>query len=61
MTSPGDDAEPRTVTGWKAALVAITLIVVVFSVLNLLVGGDADTDRPRPSPSVVTVTPEPGS
>jgi hypothetical protein len=53
-----DGTQPRTVSGWKATLVAIGLIVVVFSILNLLARPDgADRDGPQPSPSVVTTTP----
>ena len=58
MTSGPTDSAPRAVTGWKAALVVITLLVIVFSILNLVVGpDDAGRDEPRPSPSVVSVSP----
>jgi hypothetical protein len=54
------DDEPRTVSGWKATIAAITLIVVVFSLLNVLARGDDGGSKgtPRPSPSVVSVSPD---
>ena len=58
MTIEDDGSGPRPVSGWKATVVAITLIVVVFSVINLLARpDDPQPQRPRPTPSVVTATP----
>jgi antibiotic biosynthesis monooxygenase (ABM) superfamily enzyme len=50
--------EPRTHTGWKAALLAIALTFVVFALLNLL--GRATRPTPKrvpPPPIVVSVAP----
>jgi hypothetical protein len=58
VTSGPEESAPRAVTGWKAALVAVTLIVVVFSILNLLARpDDEERDGPLPSPSIVTASP----
>jgi len=50
-------AEPRTYTGWKAALAAIAACAVVFVTLNLLGRAYRTDPRPTPTPTVVTVTP----
>jgi hypothetical protein len=49
--------EPKTYTGWKAALLAIALTFVLFAVVNVLARHYAPRHHPAPSPTVVTVTP----
>jgi hypothetical protein len=49
--------EPRTYTGWKAALLAIALTFAVFLVVNAATRHYAPRHHPEPSPTVVTVTP----
>ena len=49
--------EPRTYTGWKAALLAIGACVVVYVTLNLIGRAYRTGPRPTPRPTVVTVTP----
>jgi hypothetical protein len=48
--------EPKTYTGWKAALLAIALTFAVFAVVNLLARHYAPRHHPSPSPMVVTPT-----
>ena len=43
----------RVYTGWKAGLTVVALVVVVFSVLNVLINARRD-DTPRNPPKVVT-------
>jgi hypothetical protein len=51
-------AERRTYTGWKAALLAIGITVVVFSIVNVLAHAHQPKPRhPKPSPTVISVTP----
>ena len=49
--------EPRTYTGWKAALLAIAACAVVFVTLNLIGRAYRSERRPTPKPTVVSVTP----
>jgi hypothetical protein len=50
--------EGRTYTGWKAGLVVIGTVTVVFVLLNVLARNNSPRrNRPIPTPTIVHVTP----
>ncbi len=49
--------EPRTYAGWKAGLLIVLAVVVVFSVLNVVTNALRDEPRRTPGKVVTTVTP----
>ena len=49
----------RTYTGWKAGLLIVLAIIVVFSVLNIVTNNAREKPRPDPGKVVVTTAPAP--
>ena len=49
--------EPRTYTGWKAALLAIAATALLIAAANILGDRYAPKHDPGPQPTVVSVTP----